>query len=73
VCGFPDESDVYLLILGGRYGSIEPKSGKRYTHIEYIAGRSRRTIFSMVEGKLGDLDSHFTQASYSYKAILRAQ
>ncbi len=22
-----DESDVYLLILGGRYGSIEPKSG----------------------------------------------
>ena len=30
-----DESDVYLLILGGRYGSIEPKSGKSYTHLEY--------------------------------------
>lgn len=26
-----DQSDVYLLILGGRYGSIEPKSGKSYT------------------------------------------
>jgi len=26
-----DESDVYLLILGGRYGTIEPKSGKSYT------------------------------------------
>ncbi|WP_163253575.1 DUF4062 domain-containing protein [Bacillus tropicus] len=30
-----DESDVYLLILGGRYGSIEPVSGKSYTHWEY--------------------------------------
>ncbi len=30
-----DESDVYLLILGGRYGSIEPKSSKSYTQLEY--------------------------------------
>jgi hypothetical protein len=30
-----DESDVYLLILGGRYGSIEPKTNKSYTHLEY--------------------------------------
>lgn len=28
-------SDVYLLLLGGRYGSIEPKSDKSYIHIEY--------------------------------------
>ncbi len=25
-----DESDVYLLILGGRYGSIESVSGKKF-------------------------------------------
>jgi hypothetical protein len=30
-----DDSDVYLLLLGGRYGSIEPKSGKSYIHVEY--------------------------------------
>jgi hypothetical protein len=30
-----DESDVYLLILGGRYGSVETSSGKSYTHLEY--------------------------------------
>jgi hypothetical protein len=24
-----------LLILGGRYGSLEPISGKSYTHLEY--------------------------------------
>lgn len=30
-----NESDIYLLILGGRYGSIDPVSGKSYTHLEY--------------------------------------
>ncbi len=30
-----EESDVYMLIVGGRYGSIEPKSGKSYTQLEY--------------------------------------
>jgi hypothetical protein len=30
-----DESDVFLLILGGRYGSVEPESGKSYIHLEY--------------------------------------
>ncbi|MBB1376964.1 DUF4062 domain-containing protein [Pseudoalteromonas sp. SR43-2] len=30
-----DESDVYMLILGGRYGSVEPNSGLSYTELEY--------------------------------------
>ena len=30
-----EESDVFLLILGGRYGSVEPVSGKSYVHLEY--------------------------------------
>lgn len=30
-----EESDVFLLILGGRYGAIEPNSGKSYTQLEY--------------------------------------
>ena len=30
-----EESDVFLLILGGRYGSIEPTSGKSYIQLEY--------------------------------------
>ena len=29
------ESDVYLLILGARYGSIEPFTGLSYSEIEY--------------------------------------
>ncbi|MDI3289569.1 DUF4062 domain-containing protein [Polyangium sp. 15x6] len=30
-----DDSDVYMLILGARYGSIEPTTKKSYTHVEY--------------------------------------
>jgi hypothetical protein len=29
------DCDVYMLILGGRYGSIEPDSGISYTELEY--------------------------------------
>ena len=30
-----DASDVYMLILGGRFGSVDEVSGKSYTQIEY--------------------------------------
>ena len=30
-----DESDVYMIILGGRWGSIEPSSRISYTELEY--------------------------------------
>lgn len=44
-----DESDVYLLILGGRYGSVEPKTGKSYTHLEYeYALKKRKPLFACV-------------------------
>ena len=40
-----DESDVYMLILGGRYGSIKSKSGKSYTQLEYEYALSKRIPF----------------------------
>src|ERR1039458_5155032 len=40
-----DESDVYLLILGGRYGSLEPKTGKSYTELEYEYAISKAKPF----------------------------
>lgn len=44
-----DESDVYLLILGGRYGSIESKSGKSYTQLEYEYALSKsKPLFACV-------------------------
>lgn len=44
-----DESDVYMLILGGRYGSIEPTSGISYTELEYdYAVEQRKPLFAVV-------------------------
>lgn len=44
-----DESDVYMLILGARYGSIEPKTQKSYTHLEYeYAQKKKKPIFAIV-------------------------
>ena len=44
-----DESDVYMLILGGRYGSIEEKSGKSYTQLEYEYALSKNIpVFAVV-------------------------
>ncbi|OAB30637.1 DUF4062 domain-containing protein, partial [Paenibacillus macquariensis] len=44
-----DESDVYMLILGGRYGSIDEETGKSYTHWEYdYAGEIGKRRFAVV-------------------------
>jgi len=44
-----DGSDIYCLILGGRYGSIEPKSGLSYTEKEFdYALSKKKPLFSIV-------------------------
>lgn len=44
-----DESDVYMLILGGRYGSIEEESGLSYTELEYKYAISKNMpVFAIV-------------------------
>ncbi len=44
-----EDSDVFLLILGGRYGSIEPKSQLSYIEYEYrYAIELKKPFFSLV-------------------------
>lgn len=44
-----DESDVYMLILGGRYGSTEPTTGISYTELEYnYAVEQNKPLFAVV-------------------------
>lgn len=44
-----DESDVYMLILGGRYGSIDPKTALSYTELEYdYAVSAGKPMFAVV-------------------------
>lgn len=59
-----DDSDVYMLILGGRYGSIEEESGLSYTELEYKYALSKNMpVFAIV------LDDSFlfTKASFCGK------
>lgn len=52
-----DNSDIYMLILGGRYGSIEESSGLSYTHLEYRYALSKKMpIFTII------LDDNFLLA-----------
>jgi hypothetical protein len=44
-----EQSDIYMLILGGRYGSLEPSSGKSYTQLEYEYAKSLdKPLFSIL-------------------------
>lgn len=44
-----DESDVYMLILGGRYGSVDPKTSLSYIELEYdYAVSNNKPLFSVV-------------------------
>jgi len=44
-----DESDIFMLILGGRYGSIEPKTGLSYIELEYdYASKNQKPFFAIV-------------------------
>lgn len=44
-----DDSDVYMLILGGRYGSIDEDSGLSYTELEYTYALSKKMpVFAIV-------------------------
>jgi len=40
-----DDSDAFMLILGGRYGTIEPRSGKSYIQLEYEYAAERNKPF----------------------------
>lgn len=44
-----DDSDIYMLILGGRYGSIDKQTGISYTEMEYnYAIEKNKPFFALV-------------------------
>ena len=65
-----DESDVYMLILGGRYGSIEKITGKSYTHLEYEYALSKTIVLSekFITNKINSIGlSNATEQTYTGK------
>ncbi len=62
-----DESDVFLLILGREYGSIEPISNKSYIQLEYEhAIATRKPFFAIVmhDEILGDVHTNITDLKH---------
>lgn len=63
-----DESDVYMLILGGRYGSVESTTNLSYTELEFdYAATQNKPMFSVVikedalEGKIKKFGTSFLE------------
>jgi hypothetical protein len=58
-----ESSDIYMLIFGGRYGTIEPKMGLSYIELEYEYAISkeipvlRRSVIIGVPRGLGAINS----------------
>jgi len=80
-----DESDIFMLILGARYGSLDPQSGKSYTQMEYeYAVNTAKPFFAVVltdsaidrkvqeEGK-GVLESENPKLLKEFKSIVTSK
>jgi len=60
-----DASDVYMLLLGGRYGSLDPKTKLAYTEVEYrYALEKKKPVFAVVMSD-GFLDTKIAQVGRS--------
>lgn len=60
-----DECDYYVLIIAGRYGSVEPKSGKSYTQLEYeYARKVGVSTIAFIHGKPGNLPHSLVESSH---------
>ncbi|REG57619.1 uncharacterized protein DUF4062 [Paraburkholderia sp. BL6669N2] len=82
--GWIDESDIFMLVLGGRYGSVESESGKSYIQLEYEhAVATNKPFFALyltdkaiaekAKGPLG-LDAterHDTKALNEFRATVK--
>lgn len=57
-----DDSDYYLVILGGRYGSLDASVGKSYTHLEYeYALASGKPTIALLHSNPGTLPAEKTE------------
>jgi hypothetical protein len=55
-----DACDYYVLIIGGRYGSVG-KTGKSYTQMEYEYARKRKPVLAFIHADPGTIPSNKTE------------
>jgi hypothetical protein len=51
-----DDADILVLIIGGRYGSIDSRTAKSVTNLEYLTARAKGIpIYVFIERKIVDM------------------
>jgi len=59
-----DDSDYYLIILGGRYGTLEKNINKSYTHLEYeYAVKTGKPTIALLHSDPGALAADKTEGN----------
>lgn len=67
-----EEADYYVVIVGGKYGTIGP-NGKSYTEMEYdYAIESGVPVLGFVKTDIGELPSKFVESDTEYRKLLDA-
>ena len=64
-----DDSDIYMLILGGRYGSIDPLSKLSYTEIEYNYALEKGKPFLSLVLQDSAIDAKATKLNGNHREI----
>lgn len=66
-----DESDYYIVIIGGRYGTVSDATGMSYTEMEYrYALETRKPVIAFVHEKPTKIESGKTEQSSTNKKKL---
>lgn len=68
-----DESDYYLLVIAGKYGSMDESSGLSYTEMEYdYAVSVRKPVMAFIHGELNKLLAEQVEKKEEAQAKLAA-
>ena len=63
--------DYYLLVIAGKYGSVNPTSGLSYTEMEYgYAVSVGKPVMAFLHGNLGELKSDLCESTEDRRAKL---
>lgn len=65
-----DESDYYIVIIGGRYGSTDPDSGLSYTEMEYnYASKRGKPILALLHQDPGKIAKELTEEGEPWEKL----
>lgn len=66
-----DQCDYYLLVIAGKYGSIDPTSGLSYTEMEYdYAVSVGKPVMAFLHGSPGQLPADLCETTDERRAML---